>query len=411
MFNVTKRFKSIWLTSTYIPGFGVRILSFFVILLVASFSYILLFGYVNTVNETNKFKRQAVIYARPTFHEEVVSAVACTLKSLDYHVIVYIGNGFYWGSFLIPFTSRRQVDSNRFYGQCVSEWITIKPGMKLKTDADIFVVVTYPMYYARQIDTFAMEYVSKIIEMKSKMKVALIGHRASDFFNHNVMSMFHLERMGIPRNQMVLLTLSEHTHLNAKTELMKYKAKIGDVSTIHLEYFYPVLPPNHIKIPSSPTITFSIQGKAIVNIVYITLTMNFIVIPTLHILLSGKMKPKLVGGSPLTKDPFAIADCLRNHEKSYSQLCESSNHDNKRLGSTTCSLSFEIVGSTDEALNLGTLSSGKIYVKSGLNAVQYYEAIANSKFMVLGIINKEYLVNRATSSVPAALISRGKQVS
>jgi hypothetical protein len=68
------------------------------------------FGYVDPLNENNtKFKRNAVIYARPTFHEEVVSAVACSLKSLDYHVIVYIGNGFHWGSFLIPFTTRRQV--------------------------------------------------------------------------------------------------------------------------------------------------------------------------------------------------------------------------------------------------------------------------------------------------------------
>ena len=98
---------------------------------------------------------------------------------------------------------------------------------------------------------------------------------------------------------------------------------------------------------------------------------------------------------PILKDPFAVANCLRQHEDS--MLCQ----DPK-----SCSLSFDVIGSTDAPLNLGTFKTGKITVKSGLNAVQYYEEIAKSKFMALGIIQKDYLINRATSSVPAALISR-----
>ena len=157
-----------------------------------------------------------------------------------------------------------QIDSNRFYGQCVSEWITIKPQMKLVTDADIMVIITYPMYYARKVDEFAMEYMNKIRDMNSKMIVALIGHRASDFFNHDVMSLFHIEKI-IPRNQIVLLTLAEHTHKNAIKELLKSKDKIGDLSTIRLEYFYPILPTNHIAVSLAPSVTFSIQGKHILG--------------------------------------------------------------------------------------------------------------------------------------------------
>lgn len=150
-----------------------QILSFFIL---CATLYTFTFGYINPINEAiTPHTKTAVIYARPTFHEEVVSATACLLKSLDYHVIVYIGNGFHWGSFLIPFTSRRQADSQRFYGQCVSEWITIKPQMKLVTDAEFLIFITYPMYYARSIDSFAMDYLQKLSDEKSKMSVAFIG--------------------------------------------------------------------------------------------------------------------------------------------------------------------------------------------------------------------------------------------
>jgi hypothetical protein len=169
-------------------------------------------------------------------------------------------------------------DSQRFYGQCVSEWITIKPQMKLITDADILIFVTYPMYYARKIDDFAMEYLNKIRDASSKMTIGLIGHRASDFFNHEFMSLFHIEKI-IPRNQIVLLTLAEHTHKNAVKELLKHQDKLGDITSVRLEYFYPILPPHHIMIPKSPTVTFSIQGNFQHNIHY-----SFM-FPSIHIII------------------------------------------------------------------------------------------------------------------------------
>lgn len=111
----------------------------------------------------------------------------------------------------------------------------------------------------------------------------------------------------------------------------------------------------------------------------------------------GAMKVK-----PTTKDPFAIAECLRRLEDTVTVTvtCQGGNHD------CVLPLSFAIIGGTDGPLPLAKLKTGSITVKSGLNAVQYYEEIARSKFMVLGIIQRDYLINRATSSVPAAMISQ-----
>ena len=85
---------------------------------------------------------------------------------------------------------------------------------------------------------------------------------------HDVQSLFHLEKL-IPRNQITLVTLSEHTHLNAQRELAKYENKIGDLKSINLQYFYPILPLGHIAVPRNPTTTFSIQGICHIILHYI----------------------------------------------------------------------------------------------------------------------------------------------
>lgn len=46
----------------------------------------------------------AVVYAGPTFHDEVASVVACILHNLGYYVVVYIGNGVHFAGMMIPFS-------------------------------------------------------------------------------------------------------------------------------------------------------------------------------------------------------------------------------------------------------------------------------------------------------------------
>lgn len=67
----------------------------------------------------------ALIYASPTFHDEVVSSVACSIKDEGYIVIAYVGSGLHWGSLTLPFSDKRQRASESFYGKCVDKWVSI----------------------------------------------------------------------------------------------------------------------------------------------------------------------------------------------------------------------------------------------------------------------------------------------
>lgn len=118
--------------------------------------------------------RVAVVYAAPTFHEEVASVVACLLHDLGFYVVVYIGNGWHVGGMMVPFSGRRKRASEEFYGRCVSQFVTITSQVcfgsfvlrlcwcwclclrvrptapllsqvKHVTDPDLMVFVTYPM--------------------------------------------------------------------------------------------------------------------------------------------------------------------------------------------------------------------------------------------------------------------------
>jgi hypothetical protein len=56
-------------------------------------------GYAASHGATNT--KVAVIYALPTFHEEVTSVMACILNDLGYYVVVYVGNGVVIGKFRV----------------------------------------------------------------------------------------------------------------------------------------------------------------------------------------------------------------------------------------------------------------------------------------------------------------------
>ena len=52
----------------------------------------------------NFISNVAVVYAGPTFHDEVASVAACILHDLGYYVVVYIGNGVHLGGMMVPFS-------------------------------------------------------------------------------------------------------------------------------------------------------------------------------------------------------------------------------------------------------------------------------------------------------------------
>ena len=45
-----------------------------------------------------------MVYAGPTFHDEVASVAACILHDLGFYVVVYIGNGWHFMGMMVPFS-------------------------------------------------------------------------------------------------------------------------------------------------------------------------------------------------------------------------------------------------------------------------------------------------------------------
>lgn len=91
-----------------------------------------------------------VLYAYPAFHEEVVSSMACLLYDSGYYVIVYIGSGLHIGDMIVPFSGTRKITSQKAYGNCVSQWITINPNanennVKYIKNPELMIFITYPM--------------------------------------------------------------------------------------------------------------------------------------------------------------------------------------------------------------------------------------------------------------------------
>ena len=207
-------------------------------------------------------RRTAVIYALPTFHEEVVSSIACILSSLGYKVVVYIGNGVTIGSTIVPFSGRRKRSSTEFYGQCVSQWITIRPLMKIITNADILVFITYPMLqrYAKD-DYYARHYLQTLQKVGSKTHVVYIVHRTNEMIHHTLF----INEQSIPRSQSTYLMLGEHTYIEAKKEVEKWRDQLGGTENLNLAYIYPVLPLDFIKQPDVDAIrpTFALQGTLV----------------------------------------------------------------------------------------------------------------------------------------------------
>ena len=126
----------------------------------------------------------AVIYAAPTFHDEVTSVVTCILHDLGYYTVVYIGNGWHVNGMMVPFSGRRKRSSQDFYGRCVSQFVTITTPVKHVTDPDIMVFVTYPMTQRGGVrDEYAFQLLQRLHEDKSTTPIVLVTHRTSEMFH------------------------------------------------------------------------------------------------------------------------------------------------------------------------------------------------------------------------------------
>ena len=155
--------------------------------------------------------RVAVIYAAPTFHEEVVLAFACMLKDLNYHTVVYIGSGAHVGGMMLPLSGRRKRGSLQFYGHCVSQWVSVDSATPLArpaTDPDLLIFITYPMHnkgFTR--DERALDLLNHHKQTRASSSVVLVTHRVSEMLH----SMLPTIETLVMRNQLYFVFLGEHT--------------------------------------------------------------------------------------------------------------------------------------------------------------------------------------------------------
>lgn len=148
---------------------------------------------------------------------------------------------------MVPYSGRRQQQSSEFYGQCVSQWVTVTDGMEHHIEPDVLVINTNPIKVKTDSgiheDENALSIMKHTYHKKKDAKLVLITHRSNEMFE----SMKTLEKSGFPHERMLFMFLSEHTEIDAKQRIIKeYKTNNSISSWIPTAFFNPVTPLHYI---------------------------------------------------------------------------------------------------------------------------------------------------------------------
>ena len=356
-----------------------------------------------SVSSPSLQRRKAAIYARPTFHEEVVSTMACMLHDEGFHVSIYIGSGLAVGRLNVPFSEKRKTKAVNFYGHCVDRWITITDPLVKSAfipNLDLLIFSTYPILT----HNFVPDYVALgLIEYAGQQKVketsvVLISHRTNETL-HEQLSV--IER-HIPRERLTFVFLSEHTELTMTGILQErgldyvrvmhdggtvnwtQNGAPGGVSPYRLSHFFPIMPLQYAE---------GLSGKGYSSSLWFT-PRSLVDLDHMKVFDSAagqifSVQGNFGGRHAHRKDIKGTVSCLRNLEE----------QDSRRVN---LDLIGHIVGGS---LDAGSLHMGKISKRSDLSSTEYYRAIANTHFMIAAVAEEDYYCCRATSSVPAALIT------
>ncbi len=360
------------------------------------------------------FRREgktAVLYAAPTFHDEVVSSVACTIKDEGYFVIAYIGSGLHWGKLTLPFSNKRQRASDSFYGKCVDRWISITEPIAdylLVDDPDLLIFVTYPMLKHNFVhDGEALQILRHLHEKSSSTNVVLVTHRSNEALHETLPKVEAL----IPRDQLTFMFLGEHTQTSTEDIMKKSGHVVAHVGpgkraapegAYRVAHFYPIIQMGYLGTTRDPLEARIRDWWA--NFWYPDL-------PDLSLdgfkMQSFAIQGNFGGKHAHRKDVKGTVECLQRIESSYQEDPHIANiplkagepMDTKK---TPLRVSLELIGHLNGDLPLPPLQFGFIRFLSDLIPVDYYRTIARSRFMIAAV-GDEYLTSRATSSVPAAL--------
>ena len=351
----------------------------------------------------------AAIYARPTFHEEVVSTMACMLHDEGFYVSVYIGSGFSVGRISVPYSDKRKRSAESFYGTCVDRWVTITDPLAKSSfipNLDLLIFSTYPIFShsfaVDKVATALLKFTSSQRQRGGKStSVVLISHRVNETMHEQLQTI----ESFIPRNKLSFVFLSEHTELTMRNifaekgipyarvnaDNMAEMAIEKDVDNYQLSHFFPILPFNYIGAGGKKDVVSNaidslwggigpeIDTKSFKHGQVFSIQGNF----------GGRHAHR--------KDVKGTVDCLRDLEMGR----EESINSNIEAGP----LHLDLIGHVNGHVDTGELKYGKIRFLSDLSSADYYKAISNTHFMIAAVGEPDYYCCRATSSVPAALIS------
>ena len=391
------------------------------IFLICNYQYFFNYEKIQASEKLFKAGQQvAMLYAAPTFHDEVVSSVACTLRDEGYVVVAYIGNGLHVGNIMVPLTGKRQRYSESFYGHCVDKWVTITDPIDeddIVKDPDLLVYVTYPMLKHNFVhDDQAIQLLKSIKKNDASTNVVLITHRANEAMHETL----PIVEMYIPRNRITFLFLGEHT-LHTTKEIMESEAHKAETTVIEvgkpipaaaansnsyrLSHFYPIMPMEYIG-------KSRLSGEAMI----LEYTSQWSSPPAKERSEEGwevqtfSIQGNFGGKHTHRKDVKGTVNCLKRVESSYEEdtiLPEGvlQRTDKPESGKTPLRVNLDLIGHLMEKLALPDLLYGEVRFLSDLSPVDYYKAISRTKFMIAAVGEEDYYTGRATSSVPAALIA------
>lgn len=384
-------------------------------------------------------KRVAIIYAGPTFHEEVTSAIACMLYDLGFYVMVYIEDGMWLLGHQLPFTSRRQTKSKSFYGQCVDEFVVIGDGygskdachMKSKRfswnkrgDVHMVVFVTYPMedkgfdtHFSkrrnRELDVCASCILNRLKAEEYSRPIVMISHHSDDFNKHISRITLPYLHANFPPQQLVWLYLNDHlknTMVQAISDQSTNMAWLGPGLNSSFGSIYPVMP-----LRFGASLKCSKRGGFFSNV---TESINYAI--------QGRYGEIKEDSKQTGRNILAVMSCLRDYKKGGGASSQTTQHKPPNM---SIHLIGHRLGPMDEENNLleryskerqsSFINSKEVFVPeiellhhNDLPPMDFYTAICNGDFIVTATQHKlEYLQTRSTSTVPAAIFTQTPLVS
>ncbi|KAJ1399837.1 hypothetical protein B484DRAFT_245799 [Ochromonadaceae sp. CCMP2298] len=390
-------------------------------------------------------KGVAVIYAGPTFHEEVTSSLACLLHSSGYEVVAYIENGFQVGGVVLPFTDKRIYQSMSLYGRCVDRWITISDSMEVVKDPKLLVVITFPMlmqhgYFEpsnapRQLSKYGMKLLAQIRDRQSHTQLVLVCHHGESVELH-----VQEAEQYVQRSRITWLFLADHVK-NRFAEVLQQR-RGNESSTFRLGVVYPVVPLPQLFGERRAGEMHGYWEKGLVPAPAPSLALAAAIGGLVPALVPGSLLPGIPGtvltppATPAT--PEDDGRCVRDSRSSLFAAQGSFDGDKRDVaGSARCMAQIQArvdagtpptqgdalppcVSQSSKRLRLdligknagpkqahvqGQAGRAEIGALSNLHPEDFYAAMAHSLFLITGSKNDRYFNVSATSTVPAALIA------